>query len=59
MVIYYWIWGIVTAGTLAWCSLVTVYVAFKGVADIRQMLRKLGGGESAVSAPVEKNQPIL
>lgn len=34
-------WGILTFGTLVWYSLVTLYVAIKGVTDIRQMLGNL------------------
>jgi hypothetical protein len=50
---YRWFWGVLTFGTLAWYSLVTLYVAIKGVTDIRQMLGNLASGESPVSAPPE------
>jgi hypothetical protein len=52
---YRWIWGILTFGTFAWCGLVTVYVAIKGVADIRNMLSSLGGGASSISAPPDND----
>jgi hypothetical protein len=41
MEIYHWFWGILLFATLAWYSTVTVFVAFKGVTDIRTMLSKL------------------
>ena len=39
----HWFWGATTIVCLAWYSTVTVYVAIKGAADIRNMLRKLSG----------------
>lgn len=32
---------------LAWYSTITVYVAFRGFAEIRRLLRHLGGGPPA------------
>jgi hypothetical protein len=37
-------WGALTFITLAWYSTVTVYVAIKGLTDIRTMLAKLSSG---------------
>jgi len=37
----HWFWGGITIICLAWYSTVTVYVAIKGVGDIRNMLRRL------------------
>ncbi len=37
-------WWLVTAAVLAWYSTVTVWVAVRGVRDIRGMLRRLRGG---------------
>lgn len=34
-------WLILTVAALLWYSIVTVYVAIKGVGDIRQMLKSL------------------
>ncbi len=34
-------WLILTVAALLWYSIVTVYVAIKGVGDIRQMLKNL------------------
>ena len=43
---YRWFWGILTFGTLAWYSTVTLFVAVKGLTDIREMLGKLGSTSS-------------
>ena len=40
----HWFWGATTIVCLAWYSTVTVYVAIKGAADIRDMLRRLSDG---------------
>lgn len=34
-------WFILTIAAVAWYTFVTAYVAFKGVADIREMLQNL------------------
>ncbi|HRH43074.1 MAG TPA: hypothetical protein PKY82_15700 [Pyrinomonadaceae bacterium] len=34
-------WFILTIAAVVWYSFVTAYVAFKGVGDIRQMLKNL------------------
>ncbi|WP_010583554.1 hypothetical protein [Schlesneria paludicola] len=41
---YRWFWGVLTFVTLAWYSSVTVYVSYKGLFDIRDMLKKLSSG---------------
>ena len=41
----HWFWGATTIVCLAWYSTVTVYVAVKGTADIRSMLRRLSDGK--------------
>lgn len=41
----HWFWGAVTIICLTWYSTITVYVAIKGVADIRGMLRRLSEGK--------------
>jgi len=40
---YFWL--ILTALALIWCIFVTLYVAVKGVADIKGMLKRLAGKE--------------
>ncbi len=37
----HWFWLALTSACVAWYSTVTVYVAFKGVTDIKNMLRRL------------------
>lgn len=44
-----WFWLILVYACLLWYSTVTVYVAIRGVADIRTMLRRLSQGD----APIE------
>jgi hypothetical protein len=37
----HWFWGLITLACLGWYLTVTVYVAIKGVADIKRMLSRL------------------
>jgi hypothetical protein len=37
----HWFWGTMTLACLVWYSTITVYVAIKGIGDIRNMLKKL------------------
>jgi len=37
----HWFWGTMTLACLIWYSTITIYVAIKGIGDIRNMLRKL------------------
>lgn len=37
----HWFWALLTAAALIWYSTVTIYVAIRGVRDIKQMLRNL------------------
>jgi hypothetical protein len=37
----HWFWLFITVACVIWYSTVTVYVAFKGIADIKQMLARL------------------
>lgn len=37
----YWFWWILAMACVAWYSTITVYVAIKGVADIKHMLARL------------------
>jgi hypothetical protein len=45
MEIYRWFWGLLTIAVLAWYGTITVYIAYRGVFDIRQMLRELANRE--------------
>ena len=38
-----WMWGGLILVVLLWYSTVTVYVAVRGIGDIRSMLKTLGG----------------
>ena len=38
---HHWFWWIVTAACVVWYSTITVYVAFKGAKDIKNMLARL------------------
>ncbi|MGC8988854.1 MAG: hypothetical protein ACP5MD_01905 [Verrucomicrobiia bacterium] len=42
----HWFWLLVTTAALVWYSTVTVYVAVRGLRDIRSMFRRLGEGSS-------------
>jgi hypothetical protein len=37
----HWFWFALTMSVLTWYSTITVYVAFKGIRDIGQMLSRL------------------
>jgi hypothetical protein len=43
----HWFWWLLTAACVVWYSTITVYVAIRGVVDIRQMLARLGKGHDA------------
>jgi hypothetical protein len=49
-------WGILTLTVLVWYSTITVYVAIRGVMDIKQMLRNLKkhGASSGACEPPRK-----
>ena len=41
----HWFWGATTIACLAWYSTITIYIAIKGIIDIRSMLRRLSKGK--------------
>jgi hypothetical protein len=43
-------WGLLTLAVLVWYSTVTVYVAIRGVVDIKHMLRSLKDKHEAAGA---------
>ena len=43
---YKWLWGLLVAACLIWYSTITVYVAVRGVVDIRAMLRRLKSSDT-------------
>ena len=40
----HWFWWLLTAACVVWYSTITVYVAIRGVFDIRSMLKRLSDG---------------
>jgi hypothetical protein len=55
----YWFWLLMTAAVVIWYSTVTVYVAIKGVTDIRTMLSHLGSLKAADDESQSGNQSVL
>ncbi len=52
----HWFWGATTIVCLVWYSTVTVYVAIRGAADIRGMLRRLSDGEASRKSAARVDQ---
>jgi hypothetical protein len=44
-------WWILTIAAVVWYSTITVYVAFRGALDIRQMLKRLDDQHREAKAP--------
>jgi hypothetical protein len=40
----HWFWYLMTAACVVWYSTITVYVAYKGAFDIKNMLKRLADG---------------
>ncbi len=49
----HWFWLLLTAACVLWYSSVTIYVAIKGVGNIRTMLTRLGSGRGSDGANKE------
>jgi hypothetical protein len=49
----HWFWWLLTVVVVVWYSTVTIYVAIRGVLDIKYMLARLG----ALSEPDSASQP--
>ena len=47
-------WGLLTLAVLIWYSTITVYVAVRGTADIKEMLRRLRRGQENDGAEKRK-----
>ena len=47
MLTNHWFWGAIVIACLTWYSTITIYIAIKGVGDIRSMLRRLSGPKDA------------
>jgi hypothetical protein len=56
----HWFWLLLTGACVLWYSTITVYVAFKGIKDIRGMLERLNkkktDREAAESSTVPGNR---
>ena len=50
-------WGVLTLAVLVWYSTITVYVAVRGIVDIKDMLRNLKEHRPAASAATPRRQP--
>ena len=44
MIAKHWFWAAMTAAVVIWYSTITIYVAFRGVLDIKGMLGRLKDG---------------
>jgi hypothetical protein len=55
MIAEHWFWWLLTMACVVWYSTVTVYVAVKGLKDIRSMLRRLSA-VNQVQTPEGKNE---
>jgi hypothetical protein len=57
----HWFWWLVTAACVVWYSTIAVYVAVRGVFDIRSMLKRLSDGarpeEGKGAAPGRNDGP--
>lgn len=57
----HWFWWLMMAAVLVWYSTVTIYVAIRGVFDIRHMLARLAEDQSGPGADAtslrETNRP--
>jgi hypothetical protein len=43
----HWFWLLITIACIVWYTTVSVYVGFKGIADIKQMLARLSEKKAA------------
>jgi len=50
-------WGLLTLAVLVWYASVTVYVAFRGIRDIRNMLHRLREGAGPPAAARSAGSP--
>jgi hypothetical protein len=53
----HWFWLLLTIACLVWYSTVTVYVGFKGIADIKQMLARLSDQSGVQYGERERPEP--
>lgn len=48
---YRWFWSLLTIAALVWYSTITIYISFKGVSDIKHMLKSLSSGTFDADKP--------
>lgn len=51
MELYRWFWSLLTVAALVWYSTITLYIAYQGMIDIKEMLKKLSAGTFDADAP--------
>jgi hypothetical protein len=51
MIGLHWFWALLTLACMVWYSTITVYVAIRGVADIKTMLSRLRDGNDEIPDP--------
>ena len=51
MTVLQWFWWLLTVACVVWYSTITVYVAIRGAADIKEMLKRLRDGADQSSTP--------
>ncbi len=49
-------WWLLTATCVVWYLTITVYVSVKGVADIRDMVRRLSSRHAETSVPADSDE---
>ena len=49
LIVEHWFWAAMTAAVIVWYSTVTIYVAFRGMLDIKGMLARLKEGNDAAA----------
>lgn len=51
MELYRWFWSLLAIAALAWYSTITLYIAYQGAIDIKDMLHKLSAGSFDADSP--------
>jgi hypothetical protein len=51
MTILQWFWWLLTVACVVWYSTITVYVAIRGAADIKSMLKRLADTQDELAEP--------
>jgi hypothetical protein len=51
MTVLQWFWWLLTMACVVWYSTITVYVAIRGAADIKSMLKRLADTKDELAEP--------